>query len=62
MKLDPILDHQKIQLRDKIAHSVMKIELAASLAEGVDPHPESLSKVAYDLADAMIAERTKRIK
>ena len=62
MKLDPILDRHKIDIRDQFAIEILKIELAATVAEGQDIEPEVMAKWLYDRADAMISERNKRIK
>ena len=62
IKLDPILAHHKIEIRDHFAIEILKIELAATLAEGQDIEPEVMAKWAYDHADAMIQERSNRIK
>lgn len=62
MKLDPLLARHTIELRDHFAIEILKIELAATLAEGQDIEPEVMAKWAYDRADAMIRERNERIK
>lgn len=52
-------DYQGISTRDYIAIEAMKSVIEARFLPNVEPHRDFVARIAYEFADALIAESNK---